>query len=397
MILVRGRTVDETAGHVIKSSALLSLEQTLKECGELLLLRQDSNLADALVGGPCSSLPALLDFWAFGKHTRRSAARAALSSLAASVHHHSTYTQHPRVRALARALGVGDGKLPRTARRAATRAAEARTAAALRREGESDEEEGEESEEEEEEEDQKELEPPAYNARVFAFFCAVLEQLLPTQKLLGTAFATTQPVHIPCETDALTERPSAFGQQRQAVDGFVVILSLTELNELHFEKCSQIVERLRPSLVPLPVGDGAYSGVALPLDALLDAILDVYSELERERKARLHTLFRKHDLNGDGVLSFDEFSSLALDFNPTLSAHDVSKLFISALDESDARRKRGIDASASGGGGGEQAAEESLDSMEDVISAEAFAEVVERFSVQLFSPHALIRAQAGSL
>eukprot|EP00302_Diacronema_sp_CCMP2436_P003764 CAMPEP_0179840836 /NCGR_PEP_ID=MMETSP0982-20121206/2157_1 /TAXON_ID=483367 /ORGANISM="non described non described, Strain CCMP 2436" /LENGTH=620 /DNA_ID=CAMNT_0021724771 /DNA_START=80 /DNA_END=1940 /DNA_ORIENTATION=+ len=93
MILVRGRTVDETAGHVIKSSALLSLEQTLKECGELLLLRQDSNLADALVGGPCSSLPALLDFWAFGKHTRRSAARAALSSLAASVHHHSTYTQ----------------------------------------------------------------------------------------------------------------------------------------------------------------------------------------------------------------------------------------------------------------------------------------------------------------
>eukprot|EP00302_Diacronema_sp_CCMP2436_P044402 CAMPEP_0180052698 /NCGR_PEP_ID=MMETSP0985-20121206/1873_1 /TAXON_ID=483367 /ORGANISM="non described non described, Strain CCMP 2436" /LENGTH=583 /DNA_ID=CAMNT_0021982123 /DNA_START=15 /DNA_END=1764 /DNA_ORIENTATION=+ len=80
MILVRGRTVDETAGHVIKSSALLSLEQTLKECGELLLLRQDSNLADALVGGPCSSLPALLDFWAFGKHTRRSAARAALSS-----------------------------------------------------------------------------------------------------------------------------------------------------------------------------------------------------------------------------------------------------------------------------------------------------------------------------
>jgi hypothetical protein len=341
-----------------------------------------------------TQLPTLLDFWAFNKHPRRSRARLALGSIAASVHHHATFTRHPRVMAVARALGIGDSKTPRAARRRVTALALSDRGLGGGSGGGSDEDDDDDDEGSDwsDDEDQEALEPPAFNPRLFAFFCHVLDCVLPESEQLRAAFATSSVVHIPCEKEgdeAQGERPSAaavaagveLAGSATVTDAFAVIRSLTELNELHFDTTHNLIERLRPSLVPMPLGNGTFSGVALSLDMLLDHLLTLYSELEGERRARLRALFRKHDENHDGVLEYEEFRSLALDFNPHLKQRDIARLFIDVLDESEARRKRGID-----GDGAADAADRGTapSGLEDVVSAAAFAEVVDRFSVQMF-------------
>jgi len=377
MLGQRGRTVDAIAEDVLRTAELLTLEETLRQCGELLAERLRANNQEDIAGQRRSTVPSLLDHWAFHTHKLRSRARTALATLAASVHHYGTFEQqaHPRIVSCARALGIGDGAPIRRGGPDAGGGTDGRGAEELL---------------DDDDDDEPNHEPPTFNDRVFHFYTTVIAQLLPTPDLLSGAFASTEPVYVPCETRHGAEELSGVGvapdvsARPELVDAFQIIEGLTELNELHFDATYDLVEKLRPSLSAMPIGAGVFSGVGLPLDLVVTELLDLYLELESERKARLKQLFRKHDENHDGVLDFDEFHALALDFNPNLSPRDISKLFVEVLNESEARRRRGIDdvddlEDVHGKGG-----------TEDVVSPEAFAEVVDRFSVEMFGtggPH----------